>query len=60
MGVPERFFFYAGNLDPRKNVVALTQAASTTFRATGVPLVISGARLGTVTTFCAACAKPRE
>lgn len=43
LGVPEHYFFYAGNLDPRKNVVALTQAASLTFRATGVPLVISGA-----------------
>lgn len=43
LGVPEQYFLYAGNLDPRKNVIALTQAASATFRASGVPLVISGA-----------------
>jgi len=44
LGVPERFMLYAGNLDPRKNVIALTQAAQVVFRETGVPLVVSGAR----------------
>ncbi len=41
--LPERYFLYMGNLDPRKNVIELTKAASRVFAGTGIPLVVSGA-----------------
>lgn len=41
--IPEEYFLYAGNLDPRKNVTSLTRAAREVYRATGIPLVVSGA-----------------
>ncbi|MEV5071119.1 glycosyltransferase family 4 protein [Microbacterium sp. LMI12-1-1.1] len=42
LGVPSDYFLYVGNLDPRKNIVALANAAQRVFRATGIPLVVSG------------------
>ncbi|QEW02157.1 glycosyltransferase family 4 protein [Microbacterium lushaniae] len=43
LGLPERYFLYVGNLDPRKNLLALTDASQTVFKETGVPLVVAGA-----------------
>lgn len=43
LNLPDRYFLYMGNLDPRKNVIELTRAASRVFAETGVPLVVSGA-----------------
>ncbi|WP_164478105.1 glycosyltransferase family 1 protein [Microbacterium sp. ABRD28] len=43
LGVPASYFLYAGNIEPRKNIPALIDAAESVFRTTGVPLVISGA-----------------
>lgn len=43
LSIPEEYFLYAGNLDPRKNVVELTKAAQRVFEETGTPLVVSGA-----------------
>lgn len=42
-GLPDSFFLYAGNLDPRKNILQLARAANVVYQQTGVPLVISGA-----------------
>ncbi|MGU3645869.1 glycosyltransferase family 4 protein [Microbacterium sp. C23T] len=42
LNLPAQFFFYAGNLDPRKNIVALCAAAQEVHAATGIPLVVSG------------------
>lgn len=38
LGLPDRFVLYLGNLDPRKNVTALTEATARL----GVPLVVAG------------------
>jgi glycosyltransferase involved in cell wall biosynthesis len=43
LSLPDRYFLYVGNLDPRKNVLALIEAARRVFESTGVPLVIAGA-----------------
>lgn len=43
LGVPAEYFLYAGNIEPRKNIPALVDAAERVFRSTGVPLVVSGA-----------------
>jgi alpha-1,3-rhamnosyl/mannosyltransferase len=42
LGVPGDYFLYAGNLDPRKNVVELARAAGMVYAKTGIPLVVSG------------------
>ncbi|MCJ1694920.1 glycosyltransferase family 4 protein [Rathayibacter caricis] len=42
-GIEGEYFLYLGNLDPRKNIVELSRAASAVFDRTGIPLLISGA-----------------
>lgn len=41
--LPDQYFLYVGNLDPRKNVLSLIEAARRVFESTGIPLVIAGA-----------------
>lgn len=41
--LPEEYFLYVGNLDPRKNLIALATAADAVFESTGIPLVVGGA-----------------
>ncbi|PPG52780.1 glycosyl transferase family 1 [Rathayibacter sp. AY1E9] len=43
LGIDGPYFLYAGNLDPRKNIIELCRAASKVFDETGVPLLVSGA-----------------
>lgn len=43
LNLPEKYFLYVGNLDPRKNVIELAKAASAVFGCTGIPLVVAGA-----------------
>lgn len=43
LGVPDRYVAYVGNLEPRKNVVELANAAVEVAARTGVPLVVAGA-----------------
>lgn len=42
-GLPERYFLYVGNLEPRKNLLRLVQAYAR-LRPSGVPLILAGAR----------------
>ncbi|ROP57730.1 glycosyltransferase involved in cell wall biosynthesis [Rathayibacter sp. PhB185] len=42
-GIDGEYFLYLGNLDPRKNVIELSRAASAVFDQTGIPLLIAGA-----------------
>lgn len=43
IGVTGPYFAYVGNIEPRKNLDELTEAASTVFSRTGIPTVVSGA-----------------
>lgn len=42
LSLPDQYFLYLGNLDPRKNIIELAAAASLTYKVTGIPLVVCG------------------
>jgi len=43
LGFPDRFVLYVGNIEPRKNLIALAAAAAGVFKRTGHEIVVAGA-----------------